>query len=152
MTEKTAYYHVQQPNDWSCLAAVAAMAVGDDSIDRFVKFIGHDGSEKIPKSLHPEGHRGFRMVEAVRYLAEHDLGMGCYLNADFTVPDNVFGLERPAIVAVQSTRYPKCLHMVLWVNPAVLDPRKEEPTALDKYEIKEWWPLIDLGPDQGDNE
>jgi len=143
--EDIMYYHIQQNDDWSCLACVAAMVVGKKSIKDFVKFVGHDGSKKIPTSLHPDKYTGFYMIEAVRYLSKYNLHIGCYLNADFKVPLKIFGKDRPAIITVQSKKYAKCLHIICWTGDVVLDPRHTKPTKLSEYEIKEWWPLVHWG-------
>ena len=55
-----------KPNQWSCLAASFAMALGI-TIDKFCAMAGHDGSEKVwPDLPDPLCRRGFHICEATR--------------------------------------------------------------------------------------
>lgn len=137
---------IQQPNTWTCLAACAAM-ITDTTIEEFITFAGHDGSDYDPDSDHPEKKRGFRMGELAAYLALHGYHVGCHLTADFKV-DEAFGPENLAVWTVESEKLPPPnTHLVIWIDGVVFDPIHPEPQKRDKYVVTEWWPIIEWDSD-----
>ena len=143
---------VKQPNRWSCAGCVGAMIAGE-TLEDFIEFVGHDGSDYENTSGHPLYYRGFTMRELMQYLLDRGYSLGCYLishNGDnlvvesgdifFSVPVKV-----PAMLSVESRVFPgRTLHVVYWDGQYVRDPNPDVGDAMElhDYKIHEWWPVI----------
>lgn len=133
--------HVLQPTEFSCAAAVLAMATGED-IERVFDFLGHRCER-----------RGMRWFEVVYFLGQRGFHLGAYARSidtrpsplvRFTWPSIRFAWPRsvPAYVVVES-KSGTGHHAVYWDGQRIFDP---EPINInkrpDQYRIKEWWPII----------
>jgi len=118
-----------QPNDYSCLAACAAMAAGQDIQDVF-KFCGHDGNG-----------RGFSEIEICRYLIENNIVPGLYkIDNNGEKLENIYDIcvyvnNRPAIITVKSRRFKNVNHCIYWDGKKVYDP---SPTSKSQEFIKNY--------------
>lgn len=146
---------IVQPNNHTCVAAVAAMATGT-TIDDVRAFLGKDGSSDDFATA------GLYTEEIVPYLKHHGLetGRAVLFNlinkptwyeggvpgatlvalGDVAIGGDRFWLQDPALVTVRSKRFEGRLHQVLWTGEKVLDPspsaQDEEP--LEAYHVTEW--------------
>lgn len=119
---------VKQPNNWSCMACVAAMVAGEP-LKSVTDFIGHDGSEIDKGSKHPDKRRGFNAYEIDSYL----LSRGYSFAPELAVSnqDEVLKGERvlceidmgqPMYVSVKSKSLSGCEHAIYWDGKNVHDP------------------------------
>ena len=139
---------VLQHDDWSCLAAVAAM-ITRHRLSTVVRDIGHDGSAYDRTSNHPDKRRGFLVREIVAYLAHEGWTLGAYPNfgdegIDLT---NIGRIEltletsNPAVLTVSSERLEGCNHVVYWDGHVVHDPNpKAQPRRpIGDYRVFDFW-------------
>jgi len=143
---------IKQPNRWSCMACVAAMIVGE-TLQDFIDFIDHDGSDYEATSLHPCRYRGFSWLEVMQYLLDRGYSLGAYLIANdgglIPVGENTkclnwdLPLSTPAIVGTKSKHTIGVKHVIYWTGEKVLDPDPDiNDLELDDYEVEEWWPIV----------
>lgn len=155
---------VKQPNDWSCLAACCAMITGEP-IEAVFEVLGHDGSDRIPESEHPEKRRAFTIPEAAIFLGTRSkiLGALLHISEEEILSCTTDGtplkietalLQAPAIVCVQSERFPGLPHMVVW-DPEVGMARDPNPDASQLRGMGcfkpstwgfEWWAVTNVTP------
>lgn len=142
---------IRQYNSWSCYACVAAMITGE-TLEDVIKEVGHDGSEKVDWSLHPEKHRGFTLEEINLYLATRFYTLGCvcadvsgqtakitkeYSHLIINIPFDI-----PAMILVKSTLFDDGHHCLYWNGKQAFDPHHDDDVDLANYELAEWWPVI----------
>ena len=131
---------LKQMDDRSCLTTCLAMIVGE-SIEYVEEFF--------------RGSNGRTAADAIIFLAHHGIFLGTFaIPADgeeyLTLSgkkDLQFELQlenQPALITVQSERFPDTLHSVFWNGYEVLDPSPLVigPRSLDSYEIVEVFPLL----------
>lgn len=145
---------VRQPNSWSCYACVAAMITGEKLKD-VIDFCGHDGSEKVDYTNHPDGVKGFTNDDINRYLASRCYTQGV-IGADisgFSVSFNEkysdievhIPINNPAIVVVKSQNLGSDVtHCLYWDGKALFDPHNNMPVDFEDYKLLEWWPVVKL--------
>lgn len=139
--EKQELKLIRQPNNYTCIAACAAM-VTHTTLEEFIKFAGHDGSDNSPDSPHPDKRRGFGITELAAYLSLHGYHLGCWFDADMERPKDVQA-ETLSIWSVKSlTLPPPNEHVVVWTGKEILDPNQDEPQKQNKYTVTEWWPIV----------
>lgn len=136
-----AILRIIQPNDWGCMAAVAAMIVGT-------------GYEETVASIRPESNsdKPFSDQEITKYL----LINGFVMSQDIHPPGSYdteamirwisrMGLlSSPALISVKSMKRPHpAEHAILWTGDTALDPNPDigQPIPLLTYEITRWAPL-----------
>ena len=144
---------IKQPDSWSCYACTAAMATGQ-TLQDVSDIVGHDGSEKVDWSTHPDKYRSFTYEEINFYLAINGFTLGVigadingldvnftknYSSLDINVP-----LDLPAIVLVKSTLMDNSHHCLYWNGKELFDPCIDHPVELKNYKPAEWWPIIKL--------
>jgi len=140
---------MKQADTWSCAAVCACMATGK-SLEDFVAFTGHNGSEVSGNPGHPEGRKGFSNKEIARFLLENDLleGSGFTMGKEEMkyLPDILcsfdFSLEgMRAFVNVKSERLVSpetgdpVTHTIFWDGETLWDPN---PSALDGRPWKDY--------------
>ncbi len=136
-----AILRILQPNDWGCMAAVAAMIVGV-SYKEVVASIGHDSTEDKP----------FSDEEIVIYLLANGFVMSQDLNppGDYDTEimlrwiSRIGLIGRPAVVTVKSMKHlPPTEHVILWTGKTALDPNPDvmQLLPLSTYEITRWAPI-----------
>jgi hypothetical protein len=155
---------VKQHDTWSCLAACCAMLT-DEPIENVYRVLGHDGSEVVPESEHPEKRRGFTIMESAIFLATRSKIMGALLHvSDGELLDAVRckaalkiespTLEQPLIIGVQSERFTGLTHMVVW-DPEIYkvrdpNPESEDIRELSTYSAGTWgfevWAITNVNP------
>lgn len=142
-----------QPNSWSCVACVAAMAT-KTNLEDVIKFIGHDGSEVDEGSWHPDKRRGFSMQEILRYMISLDFYMGVFCS--FPEPCSLkekpisiqigVDVKTPAMGVFNSSedKLPAWSHTVYWNGEHIIDPSpsSKELCSLDEFMFTEWFPII----------
>lgn len=147
--------HVQQQNSWSCAACCAAMITGE-TLEDVVEFIGHDGSEIVEESNHPQKRRSFSMHDILGYLWTKDFWLGAIWAWESLLGDDLsaemvtdgeshlgWQFKEPALVMVKSQVLPPpCKHVVYWDGKHIWDPHIPEPQSLSEYVILEWWPVV----------
>lgn len=134
------YYLQTQPNNWSCLGCCAAIITGT-TLPEFIKFTGHDGSAKDDLSRHPDLRIGFVMREFVLYLADFNLTIGAYLDAEFNI-GSCYEPSRLALLTVKSTMGENVMHQVVRSGYDILDPNFDSIQPLHGYEVLEHWPVV----------
>lgn len=133
---------IRQPNDWTCLAACAAM-ITSTSIQDFIDYTGHDGSEYDETSPHPDKRKGYMMHEMASYLAHHKYHFGCHLTKEFEVDHAIYNNRNLAVLTVKSMTLPEPnTHLVVCTGNDILDPQKDEIQNVALYNVTEWWPII----------
>lgn len=144
---------IHQHDSWSCFGCCAAMAAGQ-TLEDFIKFTGHDGSDWSSTTSHPEHRESFSLWEVISYLASHEIMLGTFaipLEGEKTLDvlgvdsiDINWPINRPAIVCVKSERlYPNADHVIFWDGKKVYDPYPDtKRTKLKDYELLEWYPLL----------
>ena len=108
---------IKQENNWSCLACCVCMAT-NTPLNDFYDYIGHDGSDVVQDSDHPDGRRGFTMVEATKYM------LRCGILSSFIQDNTAFSVKLPAIVIVKSDAHIKGgTHSMYWDGESLFCPR-----------------------------
>lgn len=138
---------IEQPNSWSCLAAVACMVTGE-KIRALHNHVGHDGSDLEHGSPFHDRRRGFRLLEISSYLASRGYLLGGVALRE-NCPEGIlqcdqvrfeYPVRTPAVLIVEGYRYN---HAVLWTGHEVIDPAPfiSEKRAISDYTLLQWWPL-----------
>jgi len=112
-------------------------------LEEFYAFCGHDGSEILEGSRHPEKRRGFHMGELAAWLAKHGLHFGAYTRGFSRSIADDFSDYGAAVLTVASEKYAGGLHCVLFLGEdQVMDPQHDAFQLMGRYQIKERWPLV----------
>ena len=127
-----------QPNDWSCLACVAAMITGQP-LDAVLGYV----AKYLPLDVcAARGSIPFTLIAG--YLPLHGYTLGAFSNGIPRKKWAQFWYSRsiPA-VAVCDNGSSLTTHAVLWTGATVLDPspRKGAVEPLENYVVREWWPI-----------
>jgi hypothetical protein len=129
--------------------------VTGETLKKFIKFIGHDGSEPDPNESHPSKCKGFTDREVVSYLVDRgyalgsspEWNIGIRFNGD---PNETIKIEipviEPALLLVESEMLSGYFHVVFWDGQSVRDPNPKRPakSKLAEYKIREWSQIIIL--------
>lgn len=158
---------VKQPKDSKlCGAACVAMICGYD-LDALYRALSSMHPGRFPftleEQLESEDPYFCHMIDIAYFLASEGYLVGQHaqaLNAenggrmalsdatDLTLTIQI--ADSPALVGVDSEKYPGKLHWVLWDGKAMRDPSPEQPDTrpLSDYDnrIYDWIPLIRLEP------
>jgi hypothetical protein len=124
-------------DNWSCLAYASAHLV-DATLDDFVSSVGHDGSEMVKGTTHPEGRRSFRLIEAIKFFK----GRG------FTLVEILVGEIRNqprALFSVAVKKWPMNPHWASWKDGELFDgaPGWKGKTFED-YTVVGAWAIVPL--------
>ena len=132
---------IVQEDDWGCVAAVAAMILGNNTTyQEAVAAMGEGGNEG-KRYLH--GHLT-NFLLATGFVITEDLYLGGVDTTAKIRSIESMGIKRsPAVVTVASMRFKDGEHVVLWTGSEVLDPNPEivENLPLEAYDIKAWAPI-----------
>ena len=150
----TEFKRVEQPNNYSCFACAAAMAVGETLAD-VIAFVGHDGSALHPTSAHPDSHIGFQFEEIAGFLLSRHMLLGAIISlpgikvggpGDY-IPVRLPCTNRALVVVDSETLPPPVVHVVYWDGRYAHDPSptSREPRHLSEYTVREWHYLTELG-------
>lgn len=142
---------IKQPNSWSCWAAVCCMITGE-TIDDFVKYVGHDGSAIEEHSKHPDKRAGFWDHEALQYLASRRYFAFANLPREFADHIDEEGRvhivfmpsdkEQIFAVQVKSNNFNGCTHIIAYYDGKVYDPSPNcSYVKLSQYEINAIYPI-----------
>jgi len=148
------YRTIKQSDSYSCFACCACMITGE-TLKKFIKYIGHDGSEPDPNESHPSKCRGFTDREVVLYLVDRGYALGTSPEWSIPIrfngdPNEVIKIEipitEPAILLVESEMLSGYFHCVFWDGEWVRDPNPKRPakSKLGEYKIREWSQVIIL--------
>lgn len=152
-------HHIVQPNSWSCTGCAAAMATGR-GLDDFIAIAGHDGSDLVEGSAHPDGHRGFSMADAAMWF----LTFGHLLGAVFRVSNgglssaldmqmvlSLKGVKALLMVDGLKSKDVRCGHCVYWDGHGVWDSgidtkgKEYQFQPIENYQIRTIYVLSPLG-------
>jgi len=131
----------QQPNRWSCLPTAFAMAF-NIPVAKFIKLIGHDGSEIIfPDMSEPYSRRSFHIQEMLRLSLINGFSVtelqpkpvssvrGELYALPYSKEEFEYYLKTYTGVLVGKT------HAVYWDGTYILDPDCGRPYPIDKFNI-----------------
>jgi hypothetical protein len=129
--------------------------VTGEPLKKFIRFIGHDGSEPRPDESHPSKCRGFTDREVVSYLVDRGYALGSSPEWNIPIrfngdPNEIIKIEisitEPAMVLVESEELNGYFHVVFWDGQHVRDPNPKRPakSKLSEYKIREWSQIIIL--------
>ena len=115
---------IKQKNSWSCLACCACMAT-NTPLNQLYDFLGHDGSDVVQQSDHPEGRKSFSLIEIIKYMLNCGV-ISSFLSCNKKIAmKDVISSCIPAIIIIASNVHVKNgTHAIYWDGTNLMCPRK----------------------------